>query len=472
MSHPHTKKPVSDAKLIARTRRGDMAAYAELWRRHRSAAITVARVFTTSLEAEDLVSEAYAQVLSALQHGRGPENTAFRPYLYTVVRNLARRWGSARREVTVADFPEVVDENDSLSIQLDSLDRGMVRDAFSSLPRRWQEVLWYTEIEGMPAARIGELLGMSANSVSALAYRAREGLRLNWLQVHVAEAQRGGECAWSLEHMGEQSRGRLTDRNQARMDQHLADCESCQSVALEVREVNHQLASVLVPVILGGGAGAAWLSSLAQGGGATAATVAGGAATAAGSAAVAGAGVGVAVGAGATSVVTLVGIVGALVLIPVGPNHGAENHEVPQSVNHADDVRTHSLWESTEHPREDDPGLPATGGSSDEAETDDSDHAAEETSGPVGDTVDAVGDLVENLTGGVVTTDLDIDLSLDSPGVSTAVDVGGLNVGADVQLGGQDSGIEVTVGDILSIDLNLGGDDGLLEIGLFGLLTK
>ena len=38
-------------------------------------------------------------------------------------------------------------------------------------------VLWHTEVEGQRPAEVAPLLGMSPNSVSALAYRAREGLR-------------------------------------------------------------------------------------------------------------------------------------------------------------------------------------------------------------------------------------------------------------------------------------------------------
>ena len=53
----------------------------------------------------------------------------------------------------------------------------MIARAFASLPERWQAVLWHTEIEGARPADVAPLLGLTANSVAALAYRAREGLR-------------------------------------------------------------------------------------------------------------------------------------------------------------------------------------------------------------------------------------------------------------------------------------------------------
>ena len=48
-------------------------------------------------------------------------------------------------------------------------------------------VLWHTEVEQQKPADIAPLLGMSANSVSALAYRAREGLRQAFLSQHAAD---------------------------------------------------------------------------------------------------------------------------------------------------------------------------------------------------------------------------------------------------------------------------------------------
>ena len=61
---------------------------------------------------------------------------------------------------------------------------GAAAKAFASLPERWQLVLWHLEVENQKPADIAPLLGMSANSVSALAYRAREGLRQAFLTMH------------------------------------------------------------------------------------------------------------------------------------------------------------------------------------------------------------------------------------------------------------------------------------------------
>ena len=58
-----------------------------------------------------------------------------------------------------------------------ALDRSMVAQVFRALPTRWQEVLWYTEVEQLRPQSVAPFLGMSANAVAALSHRAREGFR-------------------------------------------------------------------------------------------------------------------------------------------------------------------------------------------------------------------------------------------------------------------------------------------------------
>src|SRR2546426_264700 len=136
----------SDAQLIARVRDGDTAAYGGLFERHHAAAVGFARRYARNKsDAEDLASEGFANVLSALQTGSGPE-VFFRAYLFASVARLASRlnMNDARQSVSddmaqfdVADVDPVLAEFESKT----------VRTAFQSLPERWQSVLWYTEVE-------------------------------------------------------------------------------------------------------------------------------------------------------------------------------------------------------------------------------------------------------------------------------------------------------------------------------------
>jgi hypothetical protein len=120
-------------------------------------------------------------------------------------------------------------------------------------------VLWHTEVEQQKPADIAPLLGMSANSVSALAYRAREGLRQAFLSQHATDPD-DVDCAWTRDHLGAYVRGGLSRRDASRVDDHLASCRACAAVYLELTEVNSGLAGLLAPLLLGT-AGAGYLSS-------------------------------------------------------------------------------------------------------------------------------------------------------------------------------------------------------------------
>src|SRR5690606_22946635 len=124
---------------------------------------------------------------------------------------------------------------------------------FASLPERWQLVLWHTEVEGDKPSDIAPLLGMSANSVAALAYRAREGLKQAYLRSHLADTA-DDTCRWVTEHLGGFVRGGLSRRDHAKVEGHLEDCRTCSAVYLELVEVNSNLRVLLAPLLLGSAA--------------------------------------------------------------------------------------------------------------------------------------------------------------------------------------------------------------------------
>ncbi|MFJ8896280.1 sigma-70 family RNA polymerase sigma factor [Leifsonia sp. NPDC102414] len=253
----------SDSALVELTRAGDTEAFAELWRRHARAALTVARSHTSTFDADDLISEAYAKIYQAIAAGGGP-TTAFRAYLFTTIRNIAASWGRAKRETAIDELDSVEDPAFSESATMEALDRSLTAKAFHSLPTRWQEVLWYCEVERMTPQQVAPLFAMTPNAVAALAYRAREGLRQAWVQAHIATLPEDSECRWTTERLGSYARNGLGKREKARVDAHLADCAKCTIVASEAHDVGSRLALVLLPLTLGiGGAAAysAWLQS-------------------------------------------------------------------------------------------------------------------------------------------------------------------------------------------------------------------
>lgn len=262
MSGSDPKPTTSDTELIESARSGDTSAFAELWRRHFRPAARVARQFT-SIDADDLVSEAYARIYQRVLAGGGPTG-AFRPYLYTTIRNLASTWGAAsQRDVQVDMIEEFEDERIPSDPAEYALDRTLTARAFRELPERWQTVLWYTEVEGMDPHEVAPIMGMTANSVAALSYRAREGLRKAWLQAHITDATATGECQWAMSRLGDHTRDGLSARDAMRLTDHLETCAKCTIVSEEVEEVGSHLAMVMLPILLGGIAGGTLLSQLA-----------------------------------------------------------------------------------------------------------------------------------------------------------------------------------------------------------------
>jgi len=230
----------SDADLAAAARSGDEQASDELFRRHHEAVLRYARGLVRDQHtAEDLTSEAFTRTIAALRDGMGPRE-AYRPYLYTVVRNAAVDWARAGRRTVVTD--EVAEWAEGPAEDLPDIDEldTLVR-AFRSLPERWQTVLWHTIIEEEPLERVAELLGMEANAVTQLAFRAREGLRQAFL---AASFEGRPECAEFTAQLAAHVRRPGRRRGRA-LRQHLESCERCQQTAEEMTDLNGRLRRVL-----------------------------------------------------------------------------------------------------------------------------------------------------------------------------------------------------------------------------------
>ncbi|PXY32368.1 sigma-70 family RNA polymerase sigma factor [Prauserella muralis] len=290
---------MSDAELISAVREGRLAAYGTLYERHVSAAYNLARQLArSSTEADDLVSEAFSKVLDTLRAGKGPDS-AFRAYLLTALRHTA--YDKTRKDKRVDLAEDMTDMATAGSAAAEALtvpfsdtamaglERTLAAKAFARLPERWQAVLWHTEIEQQSPAEVAPLLGLTANGVSALAYRAREGLRQAYLQVHLAETS-ASRCRATADKLGAWTRDGLSKRERAQVEQHLDECADCRALAAELADVNGALRAVVAPLVLGGGvlgylalAGAGKASAATAVGAGAAAGSAGGAAGAAAS---------------------------------------------------------------------------------------------------------------------------------------------------------------------------------------------
>ncbi|MBO0841203.1 MAG: sigma-70 family RNA polymerase sigma factor, partial [Sciscionella sp.] len=250
----------SDSELVSRVRAGDAHAFGELYGRHADAVRAfVLHHGAPAADADDLVAEAFFRVLQAIRNGAGPIEH-IRAYLMTVVRRVAAEWAQRRRDVPIDD--------DELRLRVgaaeepaSSVDRQLITRAFSSLPERWRSVLWQVEVEGRRPREAGGDLGLSANATAALARRARDGLRVAYLQAHLRTDPSRSGCQLVVDRLGAYTAGSVHGIQARQIATHLAGCQSCRSLHAELSDVCAGLRANASAVLPGAGLGTAGLGT-------------------------------------------------------------------------------------------------------------------------------------------------------------------------------------------------------------------
>lgn len=222
----------TDADLLLRLRAGDSNAYEVLWARHVSAALRVAyRTFPS--RAEDLVADSFLRVYQQVTTTSSGPKSAFRAYLFTVMRNTAIRWGKDAERVDVVAEIEIAQEQDAFDLVQEEARAALLLASFRALPERWQRVLWLSDIEGVGRPAIAAEFEITPNAVSALVRRARGGLRLQWLTFQIPE-----DLRHDLSHQAYRLPEYVLDLSDRAVGQevelHLAQCSICADLKHEL----------------------------------------------------------------------------------------------------------------------------------------------------------------------------------------------------------------------------------------------
>lgn len=248
-----------DEALIDRVREGDNNAYAELWDHYVAAARHSARKLVRPQDVDDVVAEAFATTLHTIRAGKGPR-VMFRPYLVTTVKNTAIRWNTRESRFPTQDIDDL-DDVLAMPATLSLATNELLLNVFRELPERWQQVLWFFEVEKMSTAEIGRRMGLTPHSVSTLAFRAREGLRDGWYQAHVSTAPVAEECRETMRFLGAYFTQRLSGMRHKRVAEHLAGCASCSARGNEMTRASTELYSTVLPAVVAGGGVSALVGS-------------------------------------------------------------------------------------------------------------------------------------------------------------------------------------------------------------------
>jgi RNA polymerase sigma factor (sigma-70 family) len=189
-------RPLDDAELIERARRGDVMAYEGLVRRYRDVAVRTATVVGGADDAEDATQEAFVKAYAAL--GRFRAGSPFRPWLLRIVANEARnRRRSAGRRASLAvraaeDRPPDGAAPSPEAAVLDHERRDLLARALSSLRDEDREIVGARYLLQLSEAEAAEMLGLPKGTVKSRLSRALARLRVALADLDMpVEASRG-----------------------------------------------------------------------------------------------------------------------------------------------------------------------------------------------------------------------------------------------------------------------------------------
>lgn len=220
-----TMLDLSDDELIENTRAGSIAAFEELWQRHSVFGLIAAQA-ESETDADEINTQAWERIQRDISNGR-EKHTAFRPYLYSTVRE------EATGHVTEEDTPNT-----------------RMAEAFSTLPVRWQEILWYLDVEKMDPDDVVFLTNTDPDSISSTQSRARRGLTSAWMQTNAEHAD-NDDCRWAREHGRAFMKKTLPQSDAAAVEQHLASCRDCRMVFSTARSMGSQAPKLLLAAMAG-----------------------------------------------------------------------------------------------------------------------------------------------------------------------------------------------------------------------------
>jgi len=174
-------RPLEDAELIERARRGEVMPYEELVRRYQDVAVRTAHLISPDGDAEDAAQEAFVKAYAAL--GRFRSGSPFRPWLLRIVANEARnrRRSAGRRANLALRAAEDRRPDDAApspeSAVLASERRAVLLAALNALRDDDREVISARYFLELSESETAEALGIPRGTVKSRLSRALDRLR-------------------------------------------------------------------------------------------------------------------------------------------------------------------------------------------------------------------------------------------------------------------------------------------------------
>lgn len=172
----------TERDLVARCRRGDMAAFEELYRRHSGRLYNVIyRMTGSAADAEDLLQDVFLQAFRRIDTFRG--ESALGTWLYrlavnTCLDHVRSHQGRQQKITDLIGDVEGLEPVASPSWRPDRvLDRIDLEWAISQLPPSYRSAFVLHDVEGHEHHEVADMLGIAEGTSKSLLHKARRRLR-------------------------------------------------------------------------------------------------------------------------------------------------------------------------------------------------------------------------------------------------------------------------------------------------------
>jgi RNA polymerase sigma-70 factor (ECF subfamily) len=230
----------TDRTLVAAARDGDRAALEKLLERHQSAVYRFGMKMCGEAEdAKDVLQETLFAAARTLPEFRGASSVS--TWLYTIARSFCLK--KRRTSKFAPERIESLDAQPEASGQVADARRNPEEDAaarqlkavldaaIAELEPIYREVLLLRDVEGLPAAEVAEVLGLSVEAVKSRLHRARVAVRERVAPVLAPATlpipQPGPGCQDVVTMFSRRLEGEIDANACAELETHLKTCASC-----------------------------------------------------------------------------------------------------------------------------------------------------------------------------------------------------------------------------------------------------
>jgi len=231
---------LQDHVLADSARRGGVAAFEELFRRHGTSAWGLAVAVTRQGDAaESAVVSAFTAAFGGTSPSL-PAGRSARPRLLAAVRHAAVHADDRAAGNTAGGVLHLDSSAPSIAL---------VRRAFAAVPERLRSVVWLVDVQGLSLDEAARVLEVAPSAVAPLAERARLALHEQILHDGLRPPSPLA-CRRTSELLDDYVSEALDAAKERRVRRHLDDCDGCRERLSALDDVVPALRNVVLPLPL------------------------------------------------------------------------------------------------------------------------------------------------------------------------------------------------------------------------------